>query len=306
MMERNLKRSAVSFDAAAHIYMLDGVELKGVTPIVKWMYPETYADIPEDVLMRAAEHGKSVHLDCQMIDAGLPCDSREAVAYKRMKDERDMETWANEWLVDDGRIASSIDVVFTDGSIADIKTTSQIHVPNVTLQLSIYAMLLEDMNDWMSVPRLWVIWLPRERYGEPRWMELQRIPKEVCREIVDSYLKGESPDGVRALVDGQMMPERMEMPLPTEWYDAEAEVIRLELEVKRMKARSEELREGLMRMMEESGIKKYDSERMSITYQEPYEQERCDTAKVKKLYPEIYRECVKKTQVKSTIKIKIK
>lgn len=305
-MKRNLKRSVVSFDATAHTYELDGRSLSGVTPIVKWMYPETYADIPEDVLMRAAEHGKSVHLDCQMADAGLPCESREAKAYQRMKEERDLETWANEWLVDDGNVASSIDVVFMDGSIADIKATSQIHLPNVTLQLSIYAMLLEDMNPWLKVPTLWVIWLPRERYGEPKMMEVQRIDADVCRKVVDAFLLGVTNEGARALVDKCTMPVAQEKALPREFYDAESEVIRLELEVKRMKARSDELREGLLRMMEESGVKKYESERMTITYVEPYEQSKLDSTRLKKEKPELFREYCKTTQCKSSIKIKIK
>ena len=53
----NFKQSPVIFDEAAHTYTLNGVRLSGVTAIVKWMFPETYKDIPQSVLEKAADHG---------------------------------------------------------------------------------------------------------------------------------------------------------------------------------------------------------------------------------------------------------
>ena len=305
-MKRELTRSAVSFDAATHTYHMGDVILGGVTPIVKWAYPDTYRDIPEDVLRRAAEHGTSVHQDCQMADAGLPCTSREAQAYLRMKAERGLETLANEWLVDDGgNIASHIDVVFTDCSIADIKATSVIHRENVTLQLSIYAWLLERMNPGLTVPRLFVIWLPRQMYGEPEMMELVRIPSEKCGELVAAYLEGK-PSAAAADILGTSKEVVPAYNLPQELRDLEAEIIRLELEAKAIKERNEQLKQGLLRVMEEKRAKKYESERLVITYTEPYEQAKLDSARLKKEMPEIYRAYCKMSQCKGSVRIKVK
>ena len=45
-MEKVLKQSAVVFNDHEHTYRLGDKVLNGVTPIVKWMFPETYTDIP--------------------------------------------------------------------------------------------------------------------------------------------------------------------------------------------------------------------------------------------------------------------
>lgn len=306
MKNGRLRESAVSFDAATHTYMLDGRVLSGVTPIVNWVYDKTYEGISDDVLRRAAEHGKSVHLDCQMKDAGFDVQSREAKAYGMLKDERGLETLANEWLVDDGKdIASSIDVVFTDYSIADIKTTSSIHMENVELQLSVYAWLLERMNPGVVVPTLYVIWLPRERYGNPCMLKVERIGADVCEMIVGMYLKGESADKARDLLGLPIVKEDVSS-MPMEIRDAENELIRLEVEAKEVKRKSEELREGLLRLMEQNGIKKYESERLVLSYVEGSERMMLDSSKVKNEHPEVYAACMKRQQTKSSLRIKIK
>lgn len=309
MKEIRLRKSDVSFDIAAHRYwMPDGRELSGVTKIVGWVYPKTYEGISEEVLQRAQEHGTSVHLDCQMSDAGFDVESTEAKAYQRLKAEMGLETLANEWLVDDGgRVASSIDVVFTDGSIADIKTTSQIHFNNVSLQLSIYAWMLERMNEGLVVPQLYVIWLPKERYGKPQIVRVDRIASEKIERLVDAYAEGKdgsvgldilssSEGGEVVKMDNQLQALR----------DAEMEFVRLMKEADEIKQRTEKLRAGMLEVMESTGTKKYESDVVVLTYKEAYEQERLDSAKLKKLYPDIYQECVKVAKYKPSITIKIK
>ena len=43
----NLPESPVVFEPEHHTYNLDGKMLSGVTAIVKWLFPDTYAGIPE-------------------------------------------------------------------------------------------------------------------------------------------------------------------------------------------------------------------------------------------------------------------
>lgn len=309
MKEIRLRMSEVSFDIAAHRYwMLDGRELSGVTKIVSWVYPKTYEGISEEVLQRAQAHGTSVHLDCQMSDAGFDVESMEAKAYQRLKAEMGLETLANEWLVDDGgRVASSIDVVFTDGSIADIKTTSQIHYNNVSLQLSIYAWMLERMNEGLIVPQLYVIWLPKERYGRPQIVRVDRIPSEKIERLVDAYAEGKDGSVGLDILSSSEGGEVVKMDKQLQALrDAEMEFVRLMKEADEIKQRTEKLRAGMLEVMESTGTKKYESDVVVLTYKEAYEQERLDSAKLKKLYPDIYQECVKVAKYKSSITIKIK
>ena len=301
MKDIKLRESAVVFNTADHTYHLDGRKISGVTPIVKWMYPETYRDIPEEVLAKAAEHGKNVHLDCQMTDAGFDPASREAEAYIRMKAERGLETLANEWLVDDGHdIASSIDVVFKNYAIADIKATSKVHYDNVTLQLSIYAWLLEEMNPGLIVPAIYVIWLPREQYGAPLMTQLERIPAETCAAIVGMYLNGMTNDEARMLLGAPMPGE------PAAYADLEAEYCELDAQSKAVKARMDEIKATLMERMTEAGETSYSGDMLTASYVAGKETTKVDTAKVKKLYPDIYSECCRTETTKPYIQIKIK
>lgn len=302
MKDIKLRESAVVFNTADHTYHLDGRVISGVTPIVKWMFPETYSDIPEDVLARAAEHGKNVHLDCQMADAGFDPASREAEAYLRMKAERGLETLANEWLVDDGQnIASSIDVVFTNYAIADIKATSKIHYDNVTLQLSIYAWLLERMNEGLLVPAAYVIWLPKERYGSPLMTKLERIPADVCERIVGMYLDGDTNEEARALIG-----KSVAAPVPTGLEVLGDEYCRLDAEAKRIKARMDEIKEHLMKEMAVSGDTSYNWDGCTVSYVAEKESVKIDTAKVKADFPEVWSQCQKTEKTKPYVQIKIR
>lgn len=214
MKSNNLKESSVIFNEAEHTYTLNGKKLGGVTAIVKWLFPDTYTDIPETVLMKAAAHGSLIHSKCELYDTcGLGDDLPEVQEYIRLKAENSLTTEANEYLVDDGKdIASSIDVVFSKGEdgcypLADIKTTSKIHVDNVTLQLSIYAYLFELCNKGKKAGKLYVIWLPKEKYGKAELMELKRVPTAACKKIIKAYLAKEDSTPYRVKYFGAEMKE---------------------------------------------------------------------------------------------------
>ena len=312
----NFKQSPVIFDEAAHTYTLDGVRLSGVTAIVKWMFPDTYKDIPQSVLEKAAEHGSLIHKKCEQYDnCGFGDDLPEVRDYVRLKRENGLTTIENEYLVDDGKdIASSIDVVFDkDGSgmysLADIKTTSKIHKDNVTLQLSIYAYLFEKCNKGKKVGRLFVIWLPKEQYGTAELMELKRIGSADCKKIVKAYVAKEDATPYREKyfggVEASTEIEPIEEALPATLKDAEDEIIKIETKLKQMEERKKELKEGLYELMVQHNVKKWQSEKLQIIRKLESTRESVDTAKVKKQYPEVYADCLKVSKVKGSITINV-
>ena len=75
-------------------------------------------------------------------------------------------------------------------SLADIKTTSKVHEDNVRLQLSIYAYLFELNNPDCYVDRLFCLWLPKPQYGEGEIYEVKRVSTELCKAIIEAYVKG--------------------------------------------------------------------------------------------------------------------
>lgn len=302
-----LKSTWVVFDESAHTYHLGGVALSGVTPIIDWVYPRTYDNISEEVLRRAAEHGTMIHKQCELSDSGFEVDTREVIAYNDMKNENGKETLCNEYLVsDEERIASSIDVVFTDYSIADIKTTSQIHNDNVRLQLSIYAWLFERMNPTIKVPEIWVIWLPRERYGNPDMRMLERIPSETCEKVVNMYFEGADYHEAQALLGGGTTILKRENEMPATFYEAEKELARIMVEAKKSAELAEVLRRGMLATMKEYGVKKWESDNLTLTLKDAYIRYTVDSKKLKEQHPDIYKECIKESKVKESLLINLK
>lgn len=332
-MKEELKKSAVVFDEAAHTYHLEGVALGGVTPIVKWVYPDTYKDIPENVLAKAAEHGSLIHKACQLYnEVGIADDSEPQVKdYIQIMCNEGLEPVASEYTVSDNEnVASQIDVVYRGKGagkyvLADIKTTSAIHVENVTLQLSIYAWLFELNNPGLVADRLCVVWLPKAMYGQAKMMDLERIPAEKCAAVVKSYVEtmqstemdaeqkrafgktwasvlgGKAGEGV-----DETTPALIEATMPEKLAEVQKEIVRIETETKKMQEREKELKAGLLELMQKNNIKKWDGEFLTLTRKAASVRVSVDSTKLKKNYPEVYAEVQKSTNVSESLIVKVK
>lgn len=312
-----LTKSAVVFDKATHTYVLEDRLLKGVTPIVKWMYPDTYKDIPQEVLNKAAEHGSLIHSKCELYDA-VGIDDTECpqlTDYIALKERYGLQCLCSEYLVSDNEyIASSIDKVYkTDKEdvfdLADIKTTSAVHIKNVTLQLSIYAWLFEKNNPDLKVGRLQVVWLPKAQYGKADVIEVKRISVRLCEKIVEAFVNGEDSCLFPEMIDSELgatteVAATEEM-LPASLADVEEEIINIENRMKECKARSEELRAGLLEQMIKHNVKKWKSDRLLLTRKEDSVRESVDSAKLKKQFPDVYKSVLKRSAVKGGLMIKI-
>lgn len=312
---KKLNESPVIFDSGKHTYTLNGVRLSGVTAIVKWMFPETYKDIPRSVLEKAAAHGTQVHTKCELYDSlGIGDDMPEVQDYIRLKEEQGLTTLASEYLVDDGaHIASSIDKVFeVDESgcypLGDLKTTSKVHRDNVTLQLSIYAYLFELNNQGLKAGRLMCIWLPKKQYGDAAIIDLKRIPSDACEEIIAGYLAKEDPTPYREKWFGAVESTEIELieeALPVHLKDAEDMIINVETTLKELERKRDELKNRMYALMVKHNVKKWQSERLQLVRKLDSTRETLDSAKVKKNYPEIYEECKKVSAVKGSLTIKV-
>lgn len=61
---------ALQFDAAAHIYSIDGVPVPSVTDVLADVGIVDYSQIPDGTRVMALERGRYVHLACQFYDEG--------------------------------------------------------------------------------------------------------------------------------------------------------------------------------------------------------------------------------------------
>lgn len=175
--EIQLNQSAVIFNEVDHTYNYLGSYLSGVTSLLhRTLFADKYRGIDSSVLAKAAAYGHNIHEQIELVDTlGVESNTPAVQAYLEMKESLGLKTLANEYLVsDESYIASSIDIIFDDLTLADIKTTSKLDMEYLSWQLSMYAYLFEMQNPKLKVPRLLAIWLPKPQYGKPNIIEVPR------------------------------------------------------------------------------------------------------------------------------------
>lgn len=300
MEKKQLVCSDVDFDAQSHTYKLNGLPLSGVTPIVAWLFPDTYQGIPQSVLEQAAAHGSMVHSKIELFDdmGIMPDDDYQEYveSHKWLCEQWNLKVTHSEYLVsDEQNIASCIDKVCEDNSLIDIKTTSKLHLLNVCIQLSIYAMLFEMQNKGEEVPHIYVEWLPKAQYGKPEIREIKRVPAEFCTRLVKAYVKGEDSKPYREELDmmGFHSEERKEGEVPYEVQPIVDELVIIKKELEKLTEREKELKTALLVAMQHAGEQKWVSDNFQCSIRAAYERETFDSATFKKNEPKMY-ECYKK------------
>ena len=317
MEKKALVSSPVVFNEEHHTYTLNGHQLSGVTPIIAWLFPNVYQGIPERVLEQAAAHGSAVHKACEVYDSLdiLPDDENlKDVVRQYAKISLSLpEVACSEYLVsDEHRIASCIDKVFDDDSLADIKTTSKVHGLMVQLQLSIYAWLYERQNPERKVPALYLIWLPKPQYGTPMVKQLDRIPASICEHIVEIWAADGDPlNAVAALSGAGVHLEDMnsstrkagEIPEAVQTLVDELMVIKKQLDF--LSDREKEIKNSLLVAMSNLNEDKWANDLIQISKKAAYLRESIDTKALKADAPEIYEKYKKETKVSESLTYKI-
>ena len=295
-----LQDSGICFDAEAHRYFLNGVELQGITGLLrKHIFPNLYADIPQFVLDHAAERGTLVHKSIELLDGGFaPAElTHELENYKRIKAENGLSTVENEYIVTDGEhFASGIDLVLSDKEeniiLADIKTTSVLDKEYVRWQLSIYAYFFELQNPDLKVSKLYAIWL---RDDKSEFVEVERINTEIVKELLQCEVDG------RQFVNPLAKEEQK---VPAEIKNAELAVYTLVTQIKELEAKKKELSKGLLKLMQDNDVKSYKGEHITLSRKAASTREDIDKTKLKKDFPEAYAACMKVTNISETLQIR--
>ena len=305
----NLPESPVVFEPEHHTYNLNGKMLSGVTAIVKWLFPDTYAGIPDSVLMQAADYGTLIHSKCELYDSMGIVDDPIVEDYKRIIKDAGLEVALSEYLVSDEKnIASSIDKVFRDDSLGDIKTTSKIHEVNVTVQLSIYAYLYE-LQTGRKANKLYLIWLPKPQYGQPMVKELTRIPADVCKYIVEVYAADGDPlSAISALshyITAEPEKKRVKGEIPDDMLATIGELMMVKQQLDELGEREKELKKQVLTAMQSVGEDTWSNDLIQFSRKAAYERESIDTKALKANEPSIYESYKKTTKVAESISYKL-
>jgi hypothetical protein len=310
MNAKQLNMSPVLFNEDGHTYTLHGHELSGVTPIIHWLFPETYKGIPASVLNNAADYGSMIHKKCELFDStGFNADDPDVQAYKELMEQKGFKVLLSEYLVsDEEKIASAIDKVTDEFDLLDLKTTSKVHIPNVTMQLSIYAWLFEMQNPGVKAGELYCVWLPKPQYGQPDIIHLKRVSPEVCKEIVEIWANGGDLLNARTIlasVGFEFERQRQAGDIPQNLTDYMDELIDIYQAKKQLEEREKVLKELFLSEMVKAGADKWNSDLIEISRKGAYERTSIDTTALKKQMPDVYESYKKVTKVAESISYKV-
>lgn len=292
----------VTFIEESHQYFIGKKELKGVTgTLIKKAFPDTYKNIPESVLMKAAERGGLIHNTfetfCSIFDADLkqyPNPTEELLAFHSMLVAYDLHYVASEYLVTDGEnFASAIDGIFADkeGNIylVDYKTTATLHYDNVSLQLSIYAKWFEEQNPDLKVKEIVCMWF---KNGQSKFQPLPRVADYQIDDLINAYLADDTDYQYKVEVPEQFSALEQEYRLITARMDA-------------LKIKQDDLKEKIMKMMEDNKQKSIKTNIGSYSYVESTTKRTLDMKLFKEKYPNAYERLTKVSFSKPSLRIKL-
>ena len=292
--------SKVIFNHETHTYTLNGVELSGITSILKrYLFADKYSNVPDAVLARAAEYGTRVHSDVEMVINGFtPEDiSIELQSFIDWKGDKKLHS---EVLVNNDIVASMIDIVEeVEGgvNIYDIKTTSVLDMEYLSWQLSCYKYLLNHMGYQGNI-NLFAIHMRGEKFVVK---DVKPIDLAHIEALLTAYRNNEE-----TFTNPLKEVSTAESQLLSQLEQVELAVIEYEEQAKYYKEKQKELREGLLNLMNERGLKTWESDNLKFTIKAGSTREGLDSKKIKAEMPEVYEKYKTLTNVKESLIIKIK
>ena len=283
-----------------HEYWLGDKRLTGITGIIsRQLFPDKYKSVPDKVLKAAAARGTKVHEDLQIYDMFGEINSEEARLYAQLKEDIGFETIDSEYIVTDYTdFATPIDKLlrFKDtpnGSVdlGDVKNTASLDKESLSWQLSICKYLFNIVNPDIPVNKLYAIWTRNGVSLHP----IDEIPQEEVIELLNCEREG------RQYVKKNLLTvnDQKAIEIVKKMSDVLVEIAELE-------AKRDAFKQQLEEMFEQYGVEKWDNDYFSITRVAGFTRETFDGKRFKKEHPELHKQYVKQTEVKSSIRIKIK
>ena len=303
-----LNDSRVVFNKEDHTYELDGKYLSGITEMLqRQLSPDEFDGVPEQAIEQAALYGTEVHESIEQFDSSWTNDGTQEVAdYIKICTSNGLVHERSEYTVTDGmNWASNIDKVFRRGDstfdLADLKTYGTMTVEKMEKarwQLSIYAYLFEILNPNATVGKLYIIHLRCKQKNDgstdhiANLIEVDRIPSEVCKKLLDTDLAGEIFEN--------------SYDIPADIAEQEDEIRNLIQTKKEVEERLNELKANILSRMEETQVRSWNTETMKLTRKLPSTRYSFDLNRFKSDHPEFnYDDYMKKSTVGSSLLITV-
>ena len=304
-----LNDSGVLFNREEHTYELNGKFLSGITEMLqRQLFPDEFDGVPEEAIQQAALYGTEVHESIEQFDSFWTNDGTQEVAdYIDICTTNGLIHERSEYTVTDGmNWASNIDKVFrkseTVFDLADVKTYGTMtpeKQEKARWQLSIYAYLFETLNPNATVGKLYIIHLRNKLKKDgttdhiANLIEVDRIPSEVCKKLLDTDLAGEQFENPYSTI-------------PADIAEREQEIRTLMLQKKEAEERLNELKSEILSRMEETQARSWNTETMKLTRKLPSTRYSFDLNRFKSDHPEFkYDDYMKKSAVGSSLLITV-
>lgn len=282
----------IEFREETHEYFLDGKKLISVTQLMrKHGLAPSYDSVPEAVLKAKAERGTLIHKEIEdYIKHGEIGFTTELTEFIKHITENKLTPFMSEEIAYNDIVAGTVDLVFADGTIADIKTTATLHKEAISWQLSIYAHLLKGLRIEQG---------KAYHFNAEGLLKVVNIPLKPISEVerlIECERNGELYTQKLTGTDAQL----------AELAEVESIIKQIEEQKKAAEAQAVELRAAIMQAMEQNGITSFENDRIKLTYVAPTTRTAIDSAKLKKELPEVAEKYTKTSNVKASLRITLK
>lgn len=283
-----------------HEYWLGDKRLTGITGIIsRQLFPDKYKSVPDKVLKAAAARGTKVHEDLQIYDMFGEINSEEARLYAQLKEDSGFEVLDSEYIVTDyADFATPIDklIYFQDTpygavDLADVKNTRVLDKESLSWQLSINKYLFNIVNPDVPVNKLYAIWTRNGVSLHP----IDEIPQEEVIELLNCEREG------RQYIRKDVLTTADEKAIAVVRQMSDVLV-----EIAELQAKHDEFKRQLEEMFEAYGVDKWQTDAFTITRVKGSTRETFDSKRFKEDNPELYTEYVRTSEVKPSIRIKLK
>lgn len=300
------ENNQIWFDATSHTYLLGDKILSGLTSLMaKHSLSPDYSNIPEKVLMAAAEKGTAIHKLLQEYDEGNALLNEPLIEeYRDAIHDAGLTHIASEYLVSDNEVvATFIDKVYDTGipgvvDLADVKTTLKVHKRSLAWQLGANVVLFERQNPGIKVRNVFCISIDKDTRKLKGLVPITPVSAEEVDALLLAEKEGriyidlyEEPSAELVLTDEEL----------TAYVTQQAEIARLKEQIKGIEETLKGLDARVRDYMLSAGIDKLEGGGGIFTLKKAYERASIDTARLKKMQPGIYEQYKKVTVVAASL-----
>ena len=290
----------VFFDPAAHLYLLDGEKLlTGLTTLMsKHHLSPDYSNIPEKVLMAAAEKGTAIHKLLQDYDEGNALLNEPLVEeYRDAIHEAGLKHLASEYMVSDNEIvATFIDKVFDTGipnvvDLADVKTTIKVHKRSLAWQLGAGIVLFERQNPGIKVRNVFCIHIDKDTRKLRGLIPITPVSETEVDELLSCERSGQIFLDCHEEASAELILTDEEL---TAYVTQQNEIARLKEQIKSIEETLKGLDKRVLDYMLEHNLETLEGGGGVFKVKKAYERASVDVERMKKTNPGLY-EMYKKT-----------